>query len=174
MTVLTHSISFAPFVRLIDSIADHMPLLARVVRRLPVQPSATTVHEAEEFVLSIVNKHESAATVLRVEGTLNHDTYEDLIEVAAALYQNGIQRLALDLASCQKIGLSGLFALHSILVLYRGETPQPPESGLRGLCEMATQNQAAGMRAGVQCINVHPQVAEMLFKNGFRLSSVSA
>jgi hypothetical protein len=82
-------------------------------------------------------------TVIQVNGPLDRRTVAALIDCAADLYANGTRRLLIDLSATPRIELSGLFALHSIARLYRGDPLPDPEDGWSALHEAAQVAPAA-------------------------------
>jgi hypothetical protein len=89
--------------------------------------------------------------VLHVKGALNHETYEEFIARAAALYAYGCRQLIIDLCQTRQIELSGLFALHSIARLYGGEPLLNPTIGWTAL-QREAQHVTRAMHEGVKLV----------------------
>jgi anti-anti-sigma regulatory factor len=70
-----------------------------------------------------------AVTVLGLEGELDASNFEGLIGEARRLYEGGSRRLLVDLTGLSYMSSSGLVALHSIALIYRGQEPPDPEAG---------------------------------------------
>ena len=79
-----------------------------------------------DMMVSHVQGVDSMA-ILQATGALDRFTYPDLINKARELYENGQRSLLVDLSEVQEIGISGLFALNSIGLIFRGEEPLDPE-----------------------------------------------
>ena len=104
--------------------------------------------------------------VLRLRQTITHRNYREFYAHAEALYQRGETALTVDLANCESITTAGLFALHSIVACFRGDTSADPESGWSALRWMAETNRSAGTASQVRLINVQPAVAKRLQEEG--------
>lgn len=135
--------------------------------------NGSNVH-APSLTLRIENGARRDEKVLCVAGTVNYRTHRQLLHAATSLYQGGVRTLDLDLAACDGIQLSGLFALHSIGALFRGETPPDPEAGWAALRTMRARAEAMGMDSRVRYKNAQPRIATLLAGNGFSLSTSGA
>jgi anti-anti-sigma factor len=60
-------------------------------------------------------------TVLKLDGQLDGQTYQDLIGKAQDLYNSGSRDFLLDLSDLTYISSAGLVALHSVALLTRGQ-----------------------------------------------------
>ena len=67
--------------------------------------------------------------VMSLEGELDAATYLDAIAVARQLVEGGATYILLDLEQLTYMGSSGLFVVHSVAMLLRGEEPPDPEDG---------------------------------------------
>lgn len=104
--------------------------------------------------------------VLRLRESITHRNYREFYAHAEAVYQRGEATLSLDLANWESINSAGLFALHSIVACFRGDTPADPESGWSALRWMADNNRSAGAASRIRLINVQPAVAKRLQEEG--------
>jgi hypothetical protein len=82
-------------------------------------------------------KHKNLVTLLRAHGNLDCFTYQDLIAKSQEIYNQGYKDLILDIHEVSQIGISGLFALYSVAMLFQGERPANPEEGWAGLYTMS-------------------------------------
>lgn len=83
-------------------------------------------------MLSITIELERArvpVTVMKLDGELDAANFQDLINRAGELIEQGAGHILLDMGSLTYMGSSGLFAIHSVAMLLRGETPPDPEAG---------------------------------------------
>lgn len=70
-------------------------------------------------------------TVLRVEGQLDGQSYQNLIAKARELFDEGARDFVLDLTDLTYISSAGLVALHSIALMLKGE--EMPDTEMGGL-----------------------------------------
>lgn len=75
--------------------------------------------------------------ILRPHGNLDRLTYLDLIDRSKEVYDSGQRHLILDMSDITNVALSGLYALYSIAMLFRGEEPLDPEGGWAAMRWMA-------------------------------------
>ncbi|MGC8855187.1 MAG: STAS domain-containing protein, partial [Anaerolineae bacterium] len=68
-------------------------------------------------------------TVLHLQGQLDGQNYQSLIEKARQLVQSGARDFVLDLSDLTYISSAGLVALHVIALLTRGESLPDLEQG---------------------------------------------
>jgi anti-anti-sigma regulatory factor len=62
-------------------------------------------------------------TVLHLHGDLDSSNYTDVIKKAQELFTNGTRHLVIDLEKVPFMSSAGLMALHTIALLFRGDTP---------------------------------------------------
>ena len=163
-TTASQPTTLSPMIRLLNKI-NLFPTTA-ALSTMAVQhdgkkdavPSSTTIYE-EDW-----SAHDSC--VLRLRQTITHRNYRELYAHAEALYQRGETALTLDLSNCESITTAGLFALHSIVACFRGDTPADPESGWSALRWMAETNRSVGATSSIRLVNVQPAVAKRLQEEG--------
>lgn len=104
--------------------------------------------------------------ILRLQGDLDGSNYRDVISRAQTLYQAGHRDLLVDLGATPYMSSSGVVALHTIALLFRGaEAPDPETDGWRAL--KAVGNSAeAGKQEHVKLLNPQPRVAAVLEQVG--------
>ena len=71
--------------------------------------------------------------IIRPQGKLDYITYLDLIAKGREVYQVGYKDLILDMSDISEVGISGLFALCSLALLFQDQEPASPEEGWTGL-----------------------------------------
>lgn len=104
-------------------------------------------------------------TVLGIHGDLDASNFEEVIARARAVYAEGARHLLLDMSSMPFMGSSGLVALYSIAVLFRGETPPDPESGWQAFHSMGL-DLATGRQQHVKLLNPQAKVGKTLQLTG--------
>jgi anti-anti-sigma regulatory factor len=120
-------------------------------------------------VLKITIGHESARVplaVMKLEGELDAATYENVIASARKLTEQGTRHILLDLGDLSYMGSSGLFALHSVAMLLRGEEPPDPEYGWSAIHAMAGNE--SEVVQGVKLLDPQPQVDRVLERTGMK------
>jgi anti-anti-sigma regulatory factor len=101
---------------------------------------------------------------MALEGELDAATYLDAIGRARQCIADGTSYMLLDLASLVYMGSSGLFALHSVAMLLRGEEPPDPESGWGAIHEVARDESASAQH--LKLLSPQPQVERVLERSG--------
>lgn len=104
-------------------------------------------------------------TVVGLQGELDASSYLDLIGRARELTEAGSERLLLDLSGLAYMGSAGLFALHSIAMLLRGEAPPDPEHGYAALHDAEEEDETIGQ---LKLLNPQPQVDRVLERTGMK------
>jgi anti-anti-sigma regulatory factor len=104
-------------------------------------------------------------TILSLRGELDHSSFEALIDKAKDLYAAGTKNLLLDLSDLSFMSSSGIVALHSILLLFRGETPPDLESGWEAFHSI-DRTRGSGFQSNIKILNPQPKVALTLKKTG--------
>ena len=105
-----------------------------------------------------------AVAVMRLDGELDAATYLDVIARARELADGGTRRMLLDLADLSYMGSSGLFALHSVAMLLRGEAAPDPEGGWGAIHQAETRDRVAELKL----LNPQPQVDRVLERTGMK------
>jgi len=118
-------------------------------------------------VLTIAVTEEAArvpVAVVRLEGELDSASYLDALDRARSLIGAGTSDIVLDLEQLTYMGSSGLFVIHSVAMLLRGEEPPDPEGGWGAV------HQAAGdhspVSAHLKLLSPQPQVERVLERSG--------
>lgn len=105
-------------------------------------------------------------TVLKLEGQLDGQNYQELIAKANELYDGGTRDILLDLSGLTYISSAGLVALHGISLMLHGETPPDPEQGWAAV-KSADRSRQAGLQQHIKLLNPRPEVASVLEMVGF-------
>ena len=106
-------------------------------------------------------------TVLKLDGQLDGQNYQDLIAKAQELYKAGARDFLLDLSDLTYISSAGLVALHSIALLSKGEQLPDPEQGWTTYRSMGRASATAGVQQHVKLFNPREEVMNVLDMVGF-------
>lgn len=105
-------------------------------------------------------------TILKLEGQLDGQNYQDLIVKAQELHREGTRDLLLDLSDLTYISSAGLVALHSIALLMRGEEMPDPEGGWSAYRSIG-RSKEAGIQKHVKFLNPRSEVTGVFEMVGF-------
>jgi anti-anti-sigma regulatory factor len=105
-------------------------------------------------------------TVLKLDGQLDGQNYQELITKAQELYSTGTRDFVLDLSDLTYISSAGLVALHSVALLARGEELPDTESGWSAYRSMGRSSET-GMQKHVKLLNPRSEVMSVLDMVGF-------
>ena len=104
--------------------------------------------------------------VLKLEGQLDGQNYQDLIAKAQEVYKTGSRDLLLDLSDLTYISSAGLVALHSVALLVRGEELPDTEHGWSAYRSMGRSSEA-GPQKHIKLLNPRPEITSVLEMVGF-------
>ena len=104
-------------------------------------------------------------TILALNGALDASTFEAVVAKGKDLYLSGSRRLLLDMSNLSFMSSSGVVALHSIIMVYRGGEPHDPESGWEAF-HAIDRDRASGRQDLVKILNPHSKVRLTLQKTG--------
>jgi len=107
-----------------------------------------------------------SVTVVKLDGQLDGQTYQQLITSAREAYLAGARDFVVDMTDLSYISSAGLVALHSIALLARGEELPNPESGWSALKSMP-KTTGAGKQTHMKLLNPHTEVQSVLDMVGF-------
>lgn len=105
-------------------------------------------------------------SVIKLDGQLDGQNYQDLIAKAQELYNSGARDFLLDLSDLTYISSAGLVAFHSVALLARGEQLPDPESGWSAYRSMGRSSEA-GVQEHVKLFHPRPDVMNVLDMVGF-------
>jgi anti-anti-sigma regulatory factor len=120
-------------------------------------------------VLKIAVTQETArvpVAVMSLEGELDAASYLDAIASARQLIADGTSYILLDLEGLSYMGSSGLFVVHSVAMLLRGEEPPDPEGGW-GAIHQADRDDSS-VAAHLKLLAPQPQVDRVLERSGMK------
>ena len=105
-------------------------------------------------------------TVIKLDGQLDGQNYQELISKAQELYGAGTRDFLLDLSGLNYISSAGLVALHSLALLARGEELPDTEGGWAAYRSMG-RSREAGVQKHVKLLNPSSEVMGVLDMVGF-------
>ncbi len=106
-------------------------------------------------------------TILELHGDLDGSNYQEVIAKARDLYGAGMRHLLIDMGDTAYMSSAGLVALHSVILLLRGEQPPDPESGWSAFHAIARE-QGGGVQKAVKLLNPQPRVRRTLEMTGMQ------
>lgn len=105
-------------------------------------------------------------TVLKLEGQLDGQTYQDLINKAREAYKAGWRDFLVDMTDLTYISSAGLVALHSVALLAKGEDLPNTDEGWSAYRSMG-RSKEAGIQEHMKLLNPRPEVQSVLEMVGF-------
>ena len=105
-------------------------------------------------------------TVIKLDGQLDGQNYQELISKAQELYGAGARDFLLELSGLTYISSAGLVALHSVALLARGEELPDTEGGWAAYRSMG-RSREAGVQKHVKLLNPSSEVMGVLDMVGF-------
>ena len=105
-------------------------------------------------------------TVVKLEGQLDGQTYQNLINKAREAYKAGWRDFLVDMSDLTYISSAGLVALHSMALLLKGEELPDTDEGWSAYRSMGRSKQA-GIQEHLKLLNPRPEVLSVLEMVGF-------
>jgi hypothetical protein len=107
-----------------------------------------------------IDRVSDSVAVLGLDGELDASNYRELVSAGERLYAEGVRTLVLDLAALGYMSSSGIVAMHSLALVYRGQAPHDPEAGWEALhaiqsdAEAGVQHEELRLAAPIESIEV--------------------
>lgn len=105
-------------------------------------------------------------TVVRLEGRLDGQTYQALIETARNAYDEGSRDFLIDLSDLTYISSAGLVALHSVALLANGNALPDTEAGWSAIRSTGRASNE-GIQKHIKLYNPREDVKNVLDMVGF-------
>ena len=105
-------------------------------------------------------------TVMRLEGQLDGQNFQELIEKARQAYDAGARNFLLDMDALTYISSAGLVALHTIALMLRGEFVPDPQQGWAALKAM-DRSRDGGIQQHIKLLNPRSEIKGVLEMVGF-------
>lgn len=107
-----------------------------------------------------------SVAVLKLDGELDASNYRDVMAHGEQLYDEGVRTLVLDLADLEYMSSSGIVALHSLALVYRGEGPHDPEAGWEALHAAQADAEAGGTHDQLRLVAPNDAIEVVLDRTG--------
>jgi anti-anti-sigma regulatory factor len=105
-------------------------------------------------------------TVIQLDGKLDSNSFQKLIDEAQTLYTGGVRHLILDMTKLTYISSAGIVSLLSITKLFRGEVLPDAEAGWSTIRSLEKERDG-GAQGHIKLFNVPPEVRSVLEVVGF-------
>ena len=105
-------------------------------------------------------------TILQLNGQLDGQTYQALIEKALEVTKTGVRNIILDMTELTYISSAGLVSLHTIATMMKGGEMPDPEQGWAALKSMDGAADE-GIQKHVKLLNPRPEIVSVLDMVGF-------
>lgn len=115
-----------------------------------------------------IDRVSSGVAVVALDGELDASNYRELIETGSRLYADGVRRLVLDLAGLTYMSSSGIVALHSLALVFRGQQPPDPEAGWSALHAVSADTAEGSTVDEVRLVAPTPAIDSVLERTGLK------
>ena len=105
-------------------------------------------------------------TVIKLDGQLDGQTYQDLIGKAKEVHADGGRDFLIDMTDLTYISSAGLVALHSVALLTRGEDLPDTDQGWSALRSMG-RTSGSTVQEHIKLLNPREEVKNVLDMVGF-------
>jgi anti-anti-sigma regulatory factor len=105
-------------------------------------------------------------TVVKLDGQLDGQTYQDLIAKAKEAFGGGARSFLIDLTDLTYISSAGLVALHTVALLARGEPLPDTEAGWSAIRSVG-RTTTSGIQKNVKLFNPRDEIKSVLDMVGF-------
>lgn len=117
-------------------------------------------------ILTSVVQGRVPVTILRPEGRLDGQNYQELISKAAELYEAGARHILLDLTDVTYISSAGIVALHTIALMLRGEPLPNLDNGWNAI-KASGRVAEEGRQEHLKLLRPAPEITNVLEMTGF-------
>jgi anti-anti-sigma regulatory factor len=105
-------------------------------------------------------------TIIKLEGELDGQTYQDLITKAREVYEGGARNFLIDMTGLTYVSSAGLVALHTVALLSRGEALPDADAGWSAIRSVGNTS-SGGIQEHVKLVNPREEVQSVLDMVGF-------
>ena len=105
-------------------------------------------------------------TVIKLDGELDGQNYQDLITKAREVYNGGARNFLIDLSELTYVSSAGLVALHTVALLARGDALPDTEAGWSAIRSVGSAS-TSGMQEHIKLFNPRDEVRNVLDMVGF-------
>jgi len=107
-----------------------------------------------------------SVAIIKLDGELDGQTYQNLIEKAREIYEGGARNFLIDLEGLTYVSSAGLVALHTVALMARGEALPDTEAGWSTIRSVGTAS-TNGVQEHVKLVNPREEVQSVLDMVGF-------
>ena len=115
-----------------------------------------------------IDRVSSEVAVLALDGELDASNYRELIEAGNGLYADGARCLVLDLGQLGYMSSSGIVALHSLALIFRGQQPPDPEAGWSAFHAVGSDTDEGTTADQVRLVAPTPAIDSILVRTGLK------
>jgi anti-anti-sigma regulatory factor len=105
-------------------------------------------------------------TVIKLDGQLDGQTYQDLIAKAREVYESGSRDFVIELSGLTYVSSAGLVALHTVALLARGAALPDTDAGWSAIRSLGGAS-SDGLQKHVKLANPRDEVMSVLDMVGF-------
>lgn len=105
-------------------------------------------------------------TVIKLDGELDGQNYQNLINKAREMYEGGARDFLIDLSDLTYVSSAGLVALHTVALLARGEALPDTEAGWSAIRSVGSTGNS-GIQEHIKLVNPRSEVKSVLDMVGF-------
>ncbi len=113
-----------------------------------------------------IDRVSDSVAVLAMDGELDASNYQALIDTGQSLYGEGVRTLVLDLSDLKYMSSSGLVAVHSLALVYRGEAPPDPEAGWQAFHAVQADADSGVLHESLRLAAPSDDIGTMLDRTG--------
>jgi anti-anti-sigma regulatory factor len=117
-------------------------------------------------VKTTIDRVSESVAVLELDGELDASNYRDLMSTGEQLYREGVRTLVLDMSDLGYMSSSGVVALHSLALVYRGEAPHDPDAGWEALHAARADADSGAQHDQLRLVAPSEAVAVVLARTG--------
>lgn len=104
-------------------------------------------------------------TILNIEGNLDASNYQVAIASAREAYEQGARDLIVDMSAVPFMSSSGIVALHTMALIFRGVQPEDSQGGWEALHSL-DRDRDSGVQKHIKLLKPQERVAATLVKTG--------
>jgi anti-anti-sigma regulatory factor len=119
-------------------------------------------------VNTTVDRLSPGVAVVALDGELDASNFRDLVATGQGLYADGVRRLVLDLTALTYMASSGIVALHSLVLVFRGHEPPDPEAGWQAIHEVSADATGDAAIDEVRLVAPQPAIDRVLERTGLK------
>jgi serine/threonine-protein kinase RsbW len=147
---------------------DHRALPAGGNEVIITRPAVTGLTRGRNTVETSVERVSDSVAIIGLDGELDASNYQGLIDTGQGLYGEGMRTLVLDLTGLKYMASSGIVALHSLALVYRGEAPHDPDSGWEAFHAVQADAESGNRQEQLRLVAPNPAIDTVLDRTGMK------